>query len=416
MYSPLFRREAIDHQRQRLLGEVLVAQPLSFALLTALLGLATLGILVFLVLGDYARKERVKGYLVPEGGLVKVYTPRVGTVAALHVEDGQVVRRNQDLISLSADSYLVSGDSLMQLLLNELADQRRNVEESLSYLQQKAELDRAHLTDRVAGLSQTLEHLAAQHGIQERRAQVAAEQLSATESLAAKGYAPTAELRNRKELHLLQVQEVAELAGEISKHENELEEARYALEEVEIRLKQEVSNLNDRLSDIAQREARLRTEEANVLRAPVAGRVTALQPAVGQKAEPDVPLLAILPEDDGLEAELLVPARAIAFLEPGQPVRLYYEAFPFQRFGTYGGAVVSVSRSILSPGEMPIPLALDEPVYPVRVRLDEQAVRAYGKRIALQSGMPLQADIILERRSLLDWLLEPLYTVAGRVS
>ncbi len=416
MYSPLFRREAIDHQRQRLLGEVLVAQPLSFALLTALLGLATLGILVFLVLGDYARKERVKGYLIPEGGLVKVYAPRVSTVAALHVEDGQVVRRNQDLISLSADSYLVSGGSLMQLLLNELADQRRNVEEGLSYLQQKADLDRAQLTERVAGLSQTLAHLAAQHRIQERRAQVAAEQLRATESLAAKGYAPTAELRNRKELHLLQIQEVAELAGEISKHENELEEARYALQEVGIRLKQEVSNLNDRLSDIAQREARLRTEEANVLRAPVGGRVTALQPAVGQKAEPDVPLLAILPEDDRLEAELLVPARAIAFLEPGQPVRLYYEAFPFQRFGTYRGAVVSVSRSILSPGEMPIPLALEEPAYPVRVRLDEQAVRAYGKRIALQSGMPLQADIILERRSLLDWLLEPLYTVAGRMS
>ena len=416
MYSPLFRRDALEHQRQRMLGEVIIAQPLSFTLLTILLGLATVAILAFLVLGDYARKERVKGYLIPEGGLVKVYASRIATVTKVHVTDGQAVRRNQELLSLTADSYLASGDSLVRLLLNELAEQKHNAEENIQYLQQRADLERAQLKERVAGLAQTLQHLRVQHDIQESRAKVAAEQLDAIELLAAKGYAPAVELRNRKELYLIQVQKVAELAAEISERENDLEEARYAMEEVKIRLKQSVSNLGDRVSEIAQREARLRTEQGYALRAPVSGRVTALQSAVGQKAGPDVPLLTILPEDDRLEAELLVPARAIGFLEPGQPVRLYYEAFPFQRFGSHGGEIVSVSRTILAPQEMPVPVALDEPTYPVRVRLKDQAVRAYGRGIPLQSGMPLQADIILERRSLLDWLLEPLYSIAGRAS
>jgi membrane fusion protein len=103
-----------------------------------------------------------------------------------------------------------------------------------------------------------------------------------------------------------------------------------------------------------------------------------------------------------------VPTRAIGFIRPGQPVRVLYDAFPYQNFGTYSGRTVKVSQTILTSTDVSVPVTLKEPVYRVTAELDRPDIDAYGQKIPLQSGMLLKADIILEKRSLLNWLLAPL--------
>ena len=125
-------------------------------------------------------------------------------------------------------------------------------------------------------------------------------------------------------------------------------------------LRASVADLEGRLAEIAGRRAYL-------LRAPVAGHVSALQARVGLGADPAVPLLSIVPTGSVLQAELLVPARAIGFVAPGQTVRLAYEAFPYQRFGLHGGHVRTVSRNLLRPAELVAPIAIAEPSYRVTV-------------------------------------------------
>jgi membrane fusion protein len=56
-----------------------------------------------------------------------------------------------------------------------------------------------------------------------------------------------------------------------------------------------------------------------------------------------------------------------------------------------------------------------EPVYRVDVKLDRQNVSALGKEIALRPGMLVSADILLERRTLLEWLFEPVLQLRGRL-
>jgi membrane fusion protein len=89
----------------------------------------------------------------------------------------------------------------------------------------------------------------------------------------------------------------------------------------------------------------------------------------------------------------------------------FYEAFPYQQFGAYRGQVVEVSQTILTGNDASGPIALKEPAYRVTASLDRQNIDAYGKTIPLQDDMLLQADIILEKRSLLRWLLDPLLSV-----
>src|SRR3546814_9302698 len=101
---------------------------------------------------------------------------------------------------------------------------------------------------------------------------------------------------------------------------------------------------------------------------------------------PDRPVMVVLGDDARLDVELFAPSRAIGFARVGERVRLMYDAFPYQQFGTFGGTVTRISRTALGPDEIAAPLSIDEPAYRIRVRLDAQAVRADRKRTRLNSS------------------------------
>jgi membrane fusion protein len=121
--------------------------------------------------------------------------------------------------------------------------------------------------------------------------------------------------------------------------------------------------------------------------------------------------MTIVPAGAELQAELAVPSSAIGFVNAGQEVSLAIDAFPYQRFGTVKGKVLTVAESALSQqGANGAVIA----VYPVRVKLDTEAVTAFGRSEPLVSGMTLSARIVTEKQSLLEWLFEPLYAVRRR--
>ena len=122
-----------------------------------------------------------------------------------------------------------------------------------------------------------------------------------------------------------------------------------------------------------------------------------------------------MPIDDVLKAVLLVPTRAFGFVKAGQQTRIRFDAFPYQRFGLFEGEVTHAANSILLPGEVEMPITIQEPVYRVEVALGKQEIRAYGNSVPLQPGMILSADVVLEQRSLLNWLLEPILSLKGQV-
>ena len=162
---------------------------------------------------------------------------------------------------------------------------------------------------------------------------------------------------------------------------------------------------------VTRQAANTAGSRAYVLRAPVAGRVTALTARIGQPATAQTPLMTIVPAGSVLRAELSVPSAAIGFVKPGQTVRLAIDAFPYQRFGTVNGRIQTVAAS---PVSMTAQNGSTVSVYPVIVTLDDSAVTAFGRREPLVSGMSLTARIVTEKQSLLQWLFEPLFAVRRR--
>lgn len=149
--------------------------------------------------------------------------------------------------------------------------------------------------------------------------------------------------------------------------------------------------------------------------APQDGAVTAIQATLGKQAAPAQPLMSLIPATARLQAELYVPSRAIAFVRGGSVARLQYQAFPYQKFGSHQGRVVRVSRTAVPAQELPWPAPLPEPYYVVVVMPEHDHVTAYGQQEPLRSGMQVNADIWLGRRSLIEWIMEPLFSVSGRL-
>jgi membrane fusion protein len=79
------------------------------------------------------------------------------------------------------------------------------------------------------------------------------------------------------------------------------------------------------------------------------------------------------------------------------------------------GKVKSVSGTVLAPADVSIPgLEIHEPVFRARVSLAAAAIVAYGEQHALQPGMLVTAEVVLDRQSLLRWLFDPLYAVSRK--
>jgi membrane fusion protein len=149
--------------------------------------------------------------------------------------------------------------------------------------------------------------------------------------------------------------------------------------------------------------------------APVSGVVATQLFKPGQAVQAGQPLLSVLPGDGTLEAELLVPSRAIGFIEPGDDVLLRYQAYPYQKFGHHRGRVARISRSTVNSAVPASGGTAAEPLYRISVALERQAITAYGKPEPLKPGMLLDADVLGERRTLIEWVLEPLYSLHGKL-
>lgn len=403
---------ALAGQRTSLpLGLTPVAWPVLTAFLAGSVGLA----LAFAATAGYARKETVTGFLAPASGALRVVPVRAGTLASVMVANGDRVAAGDALFVLDTRHALEDGSTLDAALRRSLAQQAEFLAEQIAAEEARSASEVERVAARITGLEAELVALSEQRRLQVERAAVTGERLKALSDLRAKGYVSEAEYRAREEAWLSQRQNLAVLDQQITATKAEIAQTRVQRAQLPAETADRLARLRSSLADLRQREAEVAAQGAQVIRAPAAGRVTALQAAPGQRVDPQKPVLTLVPEAAALQAELFVPSRAIGFVDTGQRVRLMYDAFPFQRFGAYGGGGGDVSETVLAPDEIIGPVRAQEPVYRVAVTLDRATVDAFGRQVPLQADMTVTADIVLEERSLLEWLLEPLMSARGRM-
>jgi len=279
-----------------------------------------------------------------------------------------------------------------------------------------AAAERSRLATQISSAEQQAVDLKDQISLQEQLVASNEKMFDQVTAVVERGFVSRVQHERRRQTLLSSQQTLASLRQRLTATLGEAQQARDQLASVSINAEQGISQIRESLQVLSAEQARIEGEQSYVITAPIDGRVTALATGVGRSVNASRPVMVIVPDGAELMAELYAPTRAVGFVEPGKETRLLYDAFPYQRFGSFGGKVANISRTAVDPRETDIPFPFEEPVYRIKVSLDQQRIDAFAGPSPLQAGMTLQANIVLERQTFLAWLLQPLNAVLSRTS
>jgi membrane fusion protein len=411
----LFRQEAIDAQREKLLGEVSVARPVPLWVFTLLAAVFAVALVAFAFLGEYTRRERVEGFLALDAGAARIQAPEIGTVADLMVKEGDEVEAGAPIARLSLERSTASGATSVELVQRELTQRATNLETEKERARQLAGQQREQIRTRIADLRKEIAQADVEIRLQQTRVASAREDFQRTQQLVKEGFFSDTQLTQKRNDQLDQQVKLETVRGKRTGLERELRAAETELPTIDTRASQQIDLLSRQKSELQQSMVQEEAKRETIIRAPITGVVTNIAVSRGASLAADAPIAMMLPKGSGLQAQLLVPTRAIGFVQPGNDVVLRYEAFPFQRFGQYHGKVEAISRTVWSAGEKVGSMTTREPVYRIDVALDRQSVSAGSQEFQLRPGMLVNADILLERRTVFEWVFEPVLQFKERL-
>jgi membrane fusion protein len=395
-------------------GEVAIGRPLSSTLLTLCIAAMTAAAGCFIALGHYARKESVSGYLEPAAGVVRVFAPRSGVISALAIDDGDSVGPGTLLFKVATPQTLADGSDANRQRLTDIGTRRSELQAVRRRAAQRAAAEAQRLDAQLTALHEQHAALRSLANLQTEAVRLGDRQLAALDTLHRRGALPVLQWLSARAAHLAAREKLQSTRERLASIDAELAALTTARTTLQFDTANRLAEADAALLALHETEIDTAAAADFAVRAPVGGRIASLQRHVGETATPAQPVLTIIPESSPLVARLLIPTRAIGFVAPGQAIRLRYDAFPYQHFGTHAGQLRSVASSVLFHGDSFGPLPIVQPAYPATATLAAQAVDANGRTLPLQSGMLLQADILLEQRSILAWLVEPLLGLRGR--
>lgn len=195
---PFFRPQVAERTWEVLASRGLMPQaPKAVTwIILALVGVFTIGG-ILLARGAVSRIEAAQGYLEPAGGVARVRAPRQGIVEAIHVKDGQLVRRGDLLVTLQSSQTTVSGENAEAEIGTQLENQHRDLDRQLAREHQWRDSEARRLTSMTDELTHDIDLLGANMQTQRKQAELAQAQADRVRDLASRGTVSVDELQRR---------------------------------------------------------------------------------------------------------------------------------------------------------------------------------------------------------------------------
>ena len=418
-----------------------VVRLVQFAVLWAVLILIG-GLVLWSFLGHLDIVAVAEGKLIPQSYVKIVQPAEAGIVKDILVREGEQVKAGQvlmkmDAVLTEADANTLQADFWRKRLAlrridAKIADAPFRAdpeappalagEIEAQYRANRAALEAAVAEER-SHLLKARQDLAAAEQVRTKLADTLPhyrDQEKAFEKLAKDGFAGPLMASDKR-------RERIEKEQELKTQEYVIESARASMAQSEKTLAQiqsdyrrqlyaernEVANALDRLAQEIAKQAHRR--DLLELKAPQDGVVKDLAThTVGTVVQPGTVLLTLVPRNETLRAEVWVSNADIGFVREGQPVKLKFAAYPFQKYGMAIGTVAHVSADAADnsannqaqDGDRQSEAA--RLLYKAIVRIDSMALEMNGNRYPLSAGMQTSAEIRLGTRSVVEYLLSPL--------
>jgi membrane fusion protein len=261
------------------------------------------------------------------------------------------------------------------------------------------------LDKQKASLAASIASLERQRGLAGAQARLAESGRRRAARLAAEGAGTQRQVEDSRSALLARNAEVEQLGERLIDQRQALAAVEAQIAQRRLEAEKSDAELAAQRAALGEQRTALGREAEITLTAPIDGEVGDISAEVGQRARPDASLVTIVPSGSKLEIWLYAPTRAVGFVRPGQPVRLFFDAFPYQKYGAGSGRVTAVSRVPIEPAALDPSLGIQEPVFKLRVAIDRAVPKLPDA--GLRPGMTLSANLVLERRGLWELLFNP---------
>jgi membrane fusion protein len=371
------------------------------ALATVLLALFVIG-LAGLILIQVPETVAANFILEPTRGADPVRTLHDGTLATVNVEDGQNVEKDAIMFVVRSEPLgdRVAERQTVAARLQGGVGRAANERDKYESRRRADEQEQRRYEQRLANLKR-------QVTLKEQQLKLAREIAQRMKAGADSGVSSWLDA-SRPQL------DVDRLAGELEQVQNDMADTsnalarlvhqmaseRAAFMEIQRAIDEEATGLRAR-KQVLDDETRHHDGGAMLVTAPCSGTIVKLHVRNAETVVHEGDLLAeVVCAGDTLQAELLLPERGLAQVRVGQPVKLLYDAFPYQRYGVHFATLrwVSPASTVVSGVAM----------FRAFADLDATAVGVEGQPRPVLPGMTGRAAVIVGRRSLASYAIEPL--------
>jgi membrane fusion protein, hemolysin D len=380
------------------------------------------------------------GKIIPNDRTKVIQPMETAVVKAIHVRDGQEVHPGQVLIefdatSATADSERLRGEALTaqleslraQALLAALAtgippklkpltgvdeaclsaEQRQASGQYQEYQARRSQLQ-TEITRRRAELQVTQEQVTKL----EQTVPIARQRAADYQRLANENFMSQHGYLEREQERIEQEQDLASSRAKATEIRAALAEAqqqqatlaaetRRQLLDQQNLAEQKAASLGQELIKADQRGRLMR------LTAPVSGTVQQLAiNTVGGVVTPAQPLMVIVPKNNVLEVEAMLPNKDIGFVNPGQEAEVKVETFPFTKYGTLHGTITQVSSDAIQDEKLGL-------IYSTRVKLAKDTIQVETRKVRLSPGMAVTVEVKTGTRRVIEYFLSPLLQVTN---
>ncbi|CAC9625407.1 hypothetical protein [uncultured Gammaproteobacteria bacterium] len=328
--------------------------------------------LFFLIDGEYSKKIRVSGYLSPVIKVSKLFSNynETGVVSDILVKNGFFVKKGDVLVKFNKIPKSHNTDTLLSNIKLLGKDLEKNTESLKNFKKLKTKIFKYHKKNQKAFELKLISY----------------NELISSE------------------------QKLIELSGKIKTYD-------LNIEKINNKLKKQKSILSS-VKNKSQNQNKNFLDNS-FIRAPISGYVSILQLNIGDTLRANKFLMNIIPSLNAkLEAVFYVPVSDIGFVSIGQNIGIHYDTFPYQKFGSFGATISSITKTPTSYKNISFLENSKNRVefFEIKAKLKQQKIPVYSKDVDLIEKMTFSADLILDTRTLIEWLFEPYFGVYRRIN
>jgi len=179
-----------------------------------------------------------------------------------------------------------------------------------------------------------------------------------------------------------------------------------------LRIQEQINNLDTEIatlaSEIAQSESQRQALQIQlsqrVLKANTDGTIFSLPiKRAGAVVQSGTRVAEIAPKGSRFILKAEMPTDQSQFLRAGMPIKVKFDAYPFQDYGIIGGKITKKSPTAI---EKETPNGKIN-VFELEIQLDRSCIQKGNQCIPLNPGDTATAEAIVRQRRVIDYILDP---------